>query len=164
MYWRIGSDYHKRPREENRAAIRRIVMRGPPPGLLAFEGARPIGWCQLTPREDLPWLERARLLQRVDAAPVWCISCFYVRRGFRRQGVMTALIAAALQAARRAKAPALEAYPIDATAPKSTSNLFTGIASVFRRSGFKIIARLSPYRPIMRHELGAARRFSQEHA
>lgn len=35
MYWRIGSTYHKRPREENKAAFREVVKRGPPPGLLA---------------------------------------------------------------------------------------------------------------------------------
>ena len=38
MYWRIGSAYYKRPREKNKAAFREIVKRGPPPGLLAFDG------------------------------------------------------------------------------------------------------------------------------
>ncbi len=37
MYWRIGTDYHKRPRAKNKAALRRIVKLGPPPGLLAFD-------------------------------------------------------------------------------------------------------------------------------
>ena len=37
----------------------------------------------------------------------------YVRRGYRRQGIMSALIAAALKAAKRDKTPALEAYPVD---------------------------------------------------
>jgi hypothetical protein len=30
MYWRIGAEYHKRPREKNRIAFRRIVKHGPP--------------------------------------------------------------------------------------------------------------------------------------
>jgi len=153
MYWRIGSLYNKRPREENRAAFRRIVKRGPPPGLIAFDGEVPIGWCQLTPRADLPWLDRGRVLARADAVPVWCISCFYVHRGYRQQGVMSALIAAALKAARRAKAPALEAYPIDTAVPKSSSNLFTGTASAFARAGFRTIVQRRPKRPIMRHDL-----------
>jgi hypothetical protein len=37
-----------------------------------------------------------------------------VRIGHRKRGVTCQLIAAALKAARRAKAPALEAYPFDA--------------------------------------------------
>ena len=60
MYWRIGSEYHKRAREKNRSAFRKIVKHDPPPGLLAFDGERAVGWCQLTPRDDLHWLKRAR--------------------------------------------------------------------------------------------------------
>ena len=155
MYWRIGSAYHKRPRVQNKAAFREIVKRGPPPGLLAFDGDLAVGWCQLTPRAALPWLERPRLLQRVDDVPVWSLSCFYVRRGYRKQGVMSALIAAAVRAAQRAKAPALEAYPVDTDVPECTRNRFTGIASTFARAGFKAVARFGPSRPIMRRELKA---------
>ena len=153
MYWRIGTAYRNRSREENKAAFRQIVKRGPAPGLLAFDGQVPIGWCQITPRAALPCLERARLLKRVDAVPVWSISCFYVRRGYRRQGVMSALITAAIKAVKRAKAPALEAYPVDTKEPKSTSNLFTGTASTFASAGFKVIVRRVPSRPIMRLDL-----------
>ena len=142
MYWRIGPEYHKRPREQNRRAFRRIVKQGPPPGLLAFVGERAVGWCQLTPRDDLAWLNRQHALKSVDVAPIWSISCFYIRRSFRRQGIMSALIAAALRAAKRAKVSALEAYPIDTARPGCTSNIFTGVASAFRRAGFKTVARL----------------------
>ena len=44
MYWRIGSAYRKRPREQNRAALREVVKRGPPPGLLALDGDVAVGW------------------------------------------------------------------------------------------------------------------------
>ena len=54
------------------------------------------------------------LTKRVDDVPVWSLSCFYVRKGYRRKGVTETLIGAALSAARCAKAPALEAYPLDA--------------------------------------------------
>src|SRR5262249_27940977 len=150
MYWRIGREYWKRPREENRKALLKIVKRGPPPGLLAFEGDKAVGWCQLTPRSDLPWLDRTRVLAPVDDVLVWSLLCFYVRPGFRNQGVSAALIQAALKAAKRAKAPALEAYPIDTRAPNATRNTFTGVASTFERAGFVTVARRSPPRPIMR--------------
>lgn len=153
MYWRIGPDYHKRPREQNRTALRRVVTQGPPPGLLAFDGELAVGWCQLTPRQDLNWLNRKQALRPTDNLAVWSISCFYVRRGYRRQGIMSALIAEALKTVKRANALALEAYPVDITWPGSTSNVFTGTASVFRRFGFKTVARRQPSRPIMRHDL-----------
>lgn len=152
MYWRIGSAYGKRPRKKNKAAFRRIVKRGPPPGLLAFDGQLAVGWCQLTPRKALPWLDGERRHKRVDDAPVWSLSCFYVRRGYRKKGVMSALISAALKASKRAKAPALEAYPVDTHQPKSTSNLFTGTASTFTRAGFRTVDSHSPAHPIMRHD------------
>ena len=151
MYWRIGGDYRERPREKNKAAFRQVVKRGPPPGLLAFEGDVAVGWCQLTPRDALPWLDRAWRLRRVDEQPVWSISCFYVRKGYRRKGVTSALIAASLETAKRAKAPALEAYPLDSDKTPSASS--TGFASTFEYAGFKTIARHVPPRPIMRRDL-----------
>ena len=151
MYWRIGNAYRQRPREKNKAAFREVVKRGPPSGLLAFDGDVTVGWCQLTPREALPWLERVWRLKRVDDVPVWSLSCLYVRKGYRKQGVTSALIAAALKAARRAKAPALEVYPFDADESPSASG--TGYASTFARAGFKTVARRTLARPIMRHDL-----------
>jgi GNAT superfamily N-acetyltransferase len=153
MYWRIGPAYRKRPREDNKTAFRTLTEQGPPPGLLAFDGDVAVGWCRLTPRADQPWLDHARFLGPVDALPVWSLSCFYVRKVHRRRDVTTVLIAAALQTAKRANAPTVEAYPVDTAAPKSTTNLFTGTASTFKRAGFVVVARRSPARPIMRHDL-----------
>jgi GNAT superfamily N-acetyltransferase len=82
---------------------------------------------------------------------VWALSCLYVRKGYRRQGVTAELIRAALRAAKRAKAPALEAYPFDAEVSPSASG--SGYASTFARAGFRVVARRIPARPIMRHDL-----------
>jgi GNAT superfamily N-acetyltransferase len=153
MYWRIGPRYRERPRSQNKSAFRRIVTRGPPPGLLAFHGDLAVGWCQLSPRTALPWLSQSRLTKPVDEVAVWSLSCFYVRRGYRGRGVMTQLIAAAVKTAKRAKACALEAYPVDVRVPRSTTNVYTGTTSAFKRAGFKIIALPAPSRPIMRHDL-----------
>ena len=150
MYWRIGNDYLKRPRDANKAAFCELVKSGPPPGLLAFDGDLAVGWCQLTPREALPWLDRTWRLKRVDDVPVWSLSCFYIRKGYRKRGVTSALIAAALETAKRAGAPALEAYPLDAKLTPSASG--TGYVSTFQRAGFKIVARRVPPRPIVRYD------------
>ena len=151
MYGRIGSAYRRRPAARNKAAFRAVVRQGPPPGLLAFDGNLAVGWCQVTPRDSVPALDKIWRLKRVDDVPVWSLSCFYVRIGYRRRGVMRTLIDAALKAAKRARAPALEAYPLDGdVSPSSTS---TGYASTFKRAGFRIVARRSPERPIMRYAL-----------
>ncbi len=140
MYWRIGSAYRKRPAEVNKAAFYGIVQEGPPPGLLAFDGDTAVGWCQLSSRDSLPWLDRTPNLKRVDDLPVWCISCLYVRKGYRKQGVTSALIREALNAARNVGVPALEACPLDGDLTSSSS--FTGFASTFLKVGIQ--ARCTP--------------------
>jgi GNAT superfamily N-acetyltransferase len=151
MYWRIGSAYRQRAPAANKAAFKAVVKRGPPPGLLAFDGDLAVGWCQLTPRDDLPWLDKTPRLARVDDRPVWSLSCFYTRKGYRKRGVTAALIAGAIDAARRAGVAALEAYPLDAALTPSSSH--TGFATTFERAGFVTVARRVPARPIMRYDL-----------
>jgi GNAT superfamily N-acetyltransferase len=157
MYWRIGSAYAARPRDENRKAFRSVVKKGPPPGILLFSGEIPVGWVQVTPRTALPKLATARFTRAVDDKPVWSISCFFVRKGWRGKGVMTALVDAAVKYAKKAKAPALEAYPTSTAEKRSNSGMFTGIAAPLERAGFKTVARPAPHRPTLRLELKKAR-------
>ena len=150
MYWRIGPRYRDRPRTENRDDLKQLAASARPPGLLAFDGALAVGWCELAPRADLAWLGRSRFLGPVDDLPVWSLPCFYVRRTHRGRGVMDALIEAAVPAAAAGGAPALEAYPVDAAVPGHTTNLFPGVAAAFARHGFQVVARRKPDRPVMR--------------
>ena len=150
MYWRIGPRYRDRPREDNQHDLEQLAASGPPPGLLAFSGDVAVGWCELAPRTALDWLARTRYLEPVDDLPVWSVPCFYVRRTHRRQGVMGALIEAAVSVAAAAGAPALEAYPVDTARPAHTSNLFPGVASAFAQHGFQVVARRKADRPVMR--------------
>jgi GNAT superfamily N-acetyltransferase len=145
---RIGASYRRQSPGQNRDAFQDIVEEGPPPGLLALEGKTAVGWCQLTSREVVPAVERSWRTRRVDELPVWLISCFYVRKGHRRQGITALLIQAAVDRARSAGVSAIEAYPLDGeVSPSATS---TGYASTFAAAGFREVARRSPERPIMR--------------
>jgi len=158
MYWRIGAQYRHRPAEDNRRDLHSVVHRGAQLGILAFDGDTAIGWCQLTPRTDLRHLERTRRTRRVDDEPVWAITCFVVRKTYRRRGVTGTLIDAALGAARRAGAPGVEAYPLDApTSPSATS---TGYLTTFLRAGFREVERRSPEKPIVRLHFGDAGKHS----
>jgi GNAT superfamily N-acetyltransferase len=162
MYWRLGRAYWLRDHRLNKKDIRSIIERGPPPGLLAFEGELAVGWAQLGPREQLPWLERNPRLAQPSDPPLWCLSCFFVRRRYRMRGVSAALIDAALRHAKSGGAKVLEAYPVDVEQPAETQNRFTGIASAFERAGFQVIARPSPSRPVMRHDLQGVRRLRSD--
>jgi GNAT superfamily N-acetyltransferase len=152
MYWLLGAEYHKRPRTLNKDALHEAVVDGPAPGLLALDDdGRALGWCRVSPRAELAWLNTR--LPPIDDLPVWSVPCFYVAAKFRGRGVLTALIAGAVEHAARMGAPAIEAYPIDTAVPGSTRNLFPGTVAAFARAGFDEVARHGKDRAIMRRYL-----------
>ena len=72
MWWRMRpKDYKARKGEGNRRAFRALVAAGPPPGLLAYDGGRAVGWCAVGPRASLPRFDNSRNLAPVDDQPVW---------------------------------------------------------------------------------------------
>ena len=155
MWWRLQhAEWVKQKGSKNRAALKRIVERSETPGLLAYAGKRPVGWCALAPREVYPRLDRSRILERVDEKPVWSVVCFFVAREFRRRGVTLKLLEAGVDYARKHGATIVEGYPVE---PKSgrMADVFayTGLVSAFRKAGFVEVERRSKSRPIMRRDL-----------
>ncbi len=155
MWWRMPrSAFEKSKGEGNRRALKRIVDAGEVPGLIAYDGDEPVGWCAVAPREAYPVLDRSRVLARVDDEPVWSVPCFFVSRQVRRQGVSVALLRAAAQHAQAHGARVLEGYPIE---PKGASMpdafAWVGLPGSFKKAGFKEVLRRSPHRPIMRKRI-----------
>lgn len=155
MWWRIKrTEFERRQGDGNKRAFKKIVKSGEEPGILAYAGGQPIGWCAVAPREAYPVLDRSPTLKRVDDRPVWSVTCFFIARPWRRQGVTVALLKAAIEYAARRGATIVEGYPV---APKKDSMpemyAFTGTASAFRKAGFVEVARRSETRPIMRYML-----------
>lgn len=150
-----SSQYEKNKGDGNRRAMQRLVRSGTPPGVLAYIDDEPAAWCSIEPREAFGRLARSRILAPVDERPVWSIACLFVARAHRNAGMSVALIDGAVRYARGRGARIVEAYPVE---PKKTPMpavfAYTGIASAFRRAGFKEVARRSETRPIMRRTLG----------
>lgn len=144
-------DYEAAKGEKNRRAMKRLVERGPPPGLVAYRGGEPVGWIAIAPRAEFRRLATSRVLAPIDAAPVWSITCLFLRKDARRQGLSTELVKAAARFARRNGAWLVEGYP---QVPKSGAlpDVFawTGLLTTFTRAGFREVARRSPTRPIVR--------------
>lgn len=154
MWWRVPrKQWGSQSGDGNRRAMKRIVDSGEVPGLLAYAGREPVGWCSIAPRRVFSVLERSRTLRPLDEQPVWSVVCFFVARPYRRKGVTRALLEAGLEYARKRGAPAVEGYPIEPSAKYPDAYAFTGIASSFRRAGFEEAARPSRTRRIMRRSL-----------
>ncbi len=156
MPWRLTrSEFERCKGGKNRATMRALVNQGlRPPGVLAYCRDEPVGWCAVAPREEYVRLERAKVLRRIDAAPVWSIVCLFVAAAHRRRGVSVALIDGAARFAAEHGATLVEGYPVE-PGSRDMPPVFawTGTAAAFLAARFHEAARGSPVRPIMRRHL-----------
>lgn len=153
MWWRLTrAQFSRQAGDGNRLALKRVVDSGEVPGIIAYSGNEPVGWCSVAPREHFASLERSRTLKRVDDEPVWSVVCFFVAEEFRNKGLMVSLLRAAVDYAAHQGARVVEGYPFEAKGllPSGTK-AFMGIVPVFRHVGFVEVARRSAGQSIMRY-------------
>jgi GNAT superfamily N-acetyltransferase len=152
MWWRLGrAEFERKKGAGNKRALHKIVNTGPPPGLLAYQGEEPVGWCAVAPRDRYTRMTTSRILGPVDDEPVWSVVCFFVSKSHRRQGVTEALLRAAVRFAGEQGARIVEGYPIEPVKDRVPEVFaYTGFVSTFEKAGFSEVLRRSPTRPIMR--------------
>src|SRR2546430_6387808 len=56
--------------QDNRAALKALVDGERVPGLIGYQGGRPVGWVSLAPREEYEKLRRSPVMKPVDDRPV----------------------------------------------------------------------------------------------
>ena len=128
-----------------------------PMGILASLAAEPVGWCACGPRSRYvaATTARSKIMQdraRDEDEIVWLLPCLFVRAERRGQGVIHALMRAAVELARREGAAAIEGWPL-AGSERRSGDAFLGREQVFEELGFSCVDRPSPERVIMRLEL-----------
>jgi GNAT superfamily N-acetyltransferase len=128
-------------------------------GLVAYLDGEPVGWCAVEPRtayelllrsrSPVPWAGRAE--DKADDS-IWAITCFVTRKGFRRRGVSSALVAAAVGFARDRGARALEGYPMITHPGKEITwgELYVGSRNSFADAGFREVSAPTLRRVVMR--------------
>ena len=136
----------------NRARLKALVEAGDEPGLLAYEGPEAVGWVAVAPREEYGRVLRSPLHRPIDdQRGVWAITCFFIAKRARGEGVADALLLAAVDFARRAGARIVEAYPNDVGGTHlPAAQMWRGSLTQFERAGFEVAARRKPARPIVR--------------
>jgi GNAT superfamily N-acetyltransferase len=139
-YWRLarGESWDAVKGDTARERLRRGIAAGTVMGVLAYVGTEPVGWCTFGPRPSFAKLDRSPSLRCDDAGAVWSVPCFFIRRGFRRRGVATALLAAAVAAIAARGGRIVEGYPVRPTAAGRHVDAFawTGTRSLFEKAGF----------------------------
>jgi GNAT superfamily N-acetyltransferase len=152
------AEFRSRTEAQRRAFIRRVVGKGEPPGLLAYDGEQAVGWIAVAPRTEFRRLASSRVLAPVDERPVWSVPCFFIARTHRGRGLTVALLKAACAHAASRGARWVEGYPVDTRgASQPAAFVWPGLPSAFVAAGFREVERRSPARPIMRRAVRASR-------
>jgi ribosomal protein S18 acetylase RimI-like enzyme len=164
----LPKDQHLRTRAErgvrNCKQKKELVDGGLAHGILVYVDERAVGWCQYGMREELPRVDNSRKYRALEAEErkswglkanvrgsraesLWRITCFVVDRKYRRQGIATAALRAALNSIKREGGGLVEAYPISRWETRAFGNESTsGTLSMFKRQGFKVVAPLGATR------------------
>jgi GNAT superfamily N-acetyltransferase len=152
--------------EQRRARLREQVNCDDPDatsttGLVAYltDGSVPVGWVAVEPRTEyprllgLPTVWRGRHEDKQDDG-VWSVTCFVVRRGYRKRGITYALAAATVPYAKANGARALEGYAMRTQPGREITwgELHVGAVQVFDEAGFTEVSSPSVRRAVMRIE------------
>ncbi len=143
IYWRLkkGERWEDLKGARAKERMKALVRRHKALGALAFAGDEPVGWCAYGPRRDFVRLDRTRTLACSDAERVWSLPCFFIKPGWRRKGVATALLRHAVKSLRQRGAEIAEGYPVNlkhADQPYPNAFAWTGTRSLFQSVGFNL--------------------------
>lgn len=124
--------------EGNRALKERLVKEGRAHAALVFDGDAAVAWCQYGTPEELPNIYHRKEYEAGLARwPDYRITCFFVDRRYRRDGVAAVALRGALGLIAQAGGGLVEAYPQDTAGKKiSASFLYNGTRSLFEHAGF----------------------------
>ncbi|MEV6243497.1 GNAT family N-acetyltransferase [Lentzea sp. NPDC051838] len=139
---------------DNRAVLRERL--GSPIGLLAVDAGEAVGWVAVAPRASYSRLGRSKITAPVceDISDVWSVTCFYVHRSARRQGVTSLLLDAAVEHAREAGAKSIEGYPVDTEGRKlQAGELYHGRLAMFLDAGFELVEHRGTRRALVSRAL-----------
>jgi GNAT superfamily N-acetyltransferase len=142
MVWRMTKDELKQNNSACRKEfIKQRVFSNIPIGILGYSEEEAIAWCSIAPRET-----HHRLGGDESIRNVWSITCFYIKRKYRKQGLMKLLIKRAKDYAKENGAEYIEAYPVEKESP---SYRFMGFIQPFEEAGFEYIKMAGTRRHVM---------------
>jgi len=96
-------------------AVRVLVDRGQAQGILVYVDGEPVGWCHFGRADELPVPGEESVADTTYArepSTDWVVTCFTTRVDYRRQGVATMALTAAVAAIKRRGGGWVEAVPM----------------------------------------------------
>ena len=135
----------------NRALKELLVRTGRAHAALVLDGNICIGWCQYGSPAELPHQKSAKEYRKsLVSLPDWRITCFFVDRARRHQGVANRALSGALEQVAALGGGRVEAYPETVTGRKTSGSfLFNGTVEMFEKAGFARDRRIATHRWVM---------------
>jgi GNAT superfamily N-acetyltransferase len=129
--------------EANRELKKRYVEVGAAHAALVMDGEVAIAWAEYGTPTELPTIHHHKQYDaEKDGDPDYRITCVFVDRSYRRQGVTEIAIRGALDLIAQAGGGVVEAYPHDLTnqtKKMSSSFLYNGTRRLYERLGFTYV-------------------------
>src|SRR5882724_11634128 len=108
--------------EQRRCDKETRVREGRAHAALVYDGDACIGWCQFGPTDELPRIKHGKAYAAgLKKLPDWRITCFFVDKAYRGQGVADVALKGAIEEIRRLGGGIIESYPEDVTGRKTSS-------------------------------------------
>lgn len=146
---------------QNRENKERRVKEGSTHASLVLDGDTCVGWCQFGSPAELPRIKSRKAYEAAGIQPAdWRITCFFVDKARRHQGVAAAALAGALTQIAGLGGGRVESYPEDTTDRKvSSSFLHNATVAMFEEQGFERVQRIGKDRWVVaRYVRGASPR------
>ena len=147
------------PNDQRGEYMARECETAPGPGVLAYVDGEVAGWCSVAPRSTYRRLMNSRTIPFLDERDAWSIVCFVVRVGYRKRGLMHALLDGAVEHARTHGAEIVEGYPAEVGGDRvDVISGYVGTTDLFEAHGFERAVETTAHsggrvRWIMRREL-----------
>jgi GNAT superfamily N-acetyltransferase len=124
--------------EPGRPYKEHLVREGQAHAALVFDGETAVGWCEYGTPEELPNIyHRKEYFAGLKQAPDYRLTCFFVDRDYRRQGVAAVALRGALDLIAQSGGGLVEGYPRDTQGEKITASfLYNSTRGMFEKAGF----------------------------
>jgi GNAT superfamily N-acetyltransferase len=138
----------KQSPETYRSRKEELVREGRAHAALVFDGSDAVGWCQFGPTAELPNIRSRKAYEEgLRELPDWRITCFFIDRERRGEGVATFALQEAVREIGGLGGGVVEAYPEDYEGRKiSSSFLCSGTLGMFEKAGFKKGRKIAMHR------------------
>jgi GNAT superfamily N-acetyltransferase len=129
----------ERTYEGNESLKRRLVDEGRAHAALVYAGGEAVAWCEYGTPMELPNIyHRKQYEEELDVRPDYRITCVFVDKRYRRQGLSAVALQGALDLIATAGGGVVEGYPHD-TGGRRKSVLYNGTRTLFERAGFEFV-------------------------